>query len=350
MRVEQDGFGVTANGEAIDRFTIANDRIELQAITYGGIITSLRVPDRSGVSADVVLGFDSLAGYERESPYFGAIIGRYANRIARGRFTLDGVTHHLATNDGAHHLHGGWRGFDKCVWQATPFETGDRAGVRFTRVSESGEEHYPGALTTDVTYSVNHSSRVTIDYEATASAPTIVNMTQHSYFDLSAGAAGDVLDHLLMIRAGAYTPVDAALIPTGVIAPVADTPFDFSAPRPIGLRIAAADAQLEYGAGYDHNWVLDRVTHDDGPAATVYEPRSGRTLAVWTNEPGLQFYSGNRLNVREGKKRRSYAPRTGFCLETQHYPDSPSHSQFPSTVLRPGQHFHSRTTWMFGCD
>jgi aldose 1-epimerase len=349
VRLERDSFGATTNGEAINRFTIANDSIEMQTITYGGIITSLRVPDRSGVSADVVLGFDSLAGYERESPYFGAIIGRYANRLAHGRFTLDGVTHQLATNHGAHHLHGGWRGFDKHVWQATPFQTADRAGVRFTRVSESGEEHYPGALSTDVTYSVNHSPRVTIDYEATTSAPTIVNMTQHSYFDLSAGTAADVLDHVLTIRAGGYTPVDAALIPTGVIAPVVDTPFDFRSPRPIGLRIDAADTQLQYGRGYDHNWVLDTVT-DDRPVATVYEPRSGRTLAVWTSEPGIQFYTGNRLNVREGKNRRAYAPRTGFCLETQHFPDSPSHAQFPSTVLRPGQRFHSRTTWMFGRD
>jgi aldose 1-epimerase len=349
VRVEQDGFGVTTNGEAIDRFPIAHDRIELQTITYGGITTALRVPDRAGVSADVVVGFESLGSYERESAYFGAIIGRYANRIADGRLTRDGVTHQLATNDGAHHLHGGWRGFDTRVWQATPVQTADCAGVRFTRVSESGEEDYPDALSTDVTYSVNHCRRVTIDDEATTSAPTIVNMTQHSYVDLSAGAAADVLDHLLTIRACEYTTVDATLIPTGVIAPVVGTPFDFSAPRPIGQRIDAADRQLQCGGGYDHSWVLETVT-DDRPVATVSEPRSGGTLAVWTSEPGIQFYSGNRLNVRAGKERRAYAPRSGFCLETQHFPDSPSHSQFPSTVLRPGQCFHSRTTWMFGCD
>jgi aldose 1-epimerase len=349
VRVEKDSYGATTNGEAIDRFTIANDSIELQTITYGGIITSLRVPDRAGVSDDIVLGFDALEGYERASPYFGAIVGRYANRIAFGRFTLDGVTHQLATNEGAHHLHGGWRGFDKHVWQAAPFERADCAGVRFSRVSESGEEQYPGALRADVTYSIGQTPGITIEYEATTSAPTIVNMTQHSYFDLSAGAASDVLDHVLTIQARCYTPVDRALIPTGVIAPVDDTPFDFLAPRPIGLRIDADDMQLQYGAGYDHNWVLDD-TGGDRPAATVHEPRSGRTLTISTTEPGIQFYSGNRLNVPSGKSGRAYRPRTGFCLESQHFPDSPSYPQFPSTVLRPGQRFHSRTTWMFDCD
>jgi aldose 1-epimerase len=349
VRIEQDTFGAAAHGEAIDRFTIANDSIELQTITYGGIITSLRVPDRSGARGDVVLGFDSLDAYERESPYFGAIIGRYANRIAFGRFTLDGLTHQLATNDGAHHLHGGWRGFDKRVWQANPFQRADCVGVRFSRVSESGEEQYPGALSAHVTYSIDQHPGVTIEYEATTSAATIVNMTQHTYFDLSAGAAQDVLDHVLMIRARSYTPVDATLIPTGVIAPVGETPFDFLAPHPIGLRIDADDAQLAYGGGYDHNWVLDD-RRGDRPAAMVQEPHSGRTLRVWTTEPGLQFYSGNRLNIAVGKNGRGYSPRAGFCLETQHFPDSPSHSSAPSTVLRPGQHFRSRTIWTFGCD
>jgi aldose 1-epimerase len=236
------------------------------------------------------------------------------------------------------------------VWRANPFQTADRAGVRFSRESPSGEEHYPGALSTHVTYSVHDERGVTIEYEATTSAPTIVNMTQHSYFDLSAGAAADVLDHVLTIQAHAYTPVDATLIPTGVIAPVGNTPFDFLAPRPIGQRIDADHEQLRYGGGYDHNWVLDAGTQDDRAAATVHEPRSGRTLSVRTSEPGLQFYSGNRLNIREGKGRRAYGARTGFCLETQHFPDSPSHPHFPCTILRPGESFRSRTSWMFSCD
>ena len=348
MTVEQDVFGVTRDGQRVDRFTIATaDGRQLRAITYGATITSLLLPDRSGHYADVVLGCDTLVDYEAQSAYLGAVIGRYANRIACARISIDGVQHQLTANEGPHHLHGGRRGFDAHVWKARSFQSDTAAGVRFSRVSACGEENYPGTLVSGVTYTLDVHGAVRIDYEATTTAPTVVNLTQHSYFDLSGGTSGDVLDHVLTIAAARYTPVDADLIPTGALAPVRDTPFDFRTPCPIGSRIDVDHAQLRYGLGYDHNWVLDSVASPH-PVAAVYEPRSGRTLEIRTTEPGLQFYSGNRLAVRQAKGGREYRARNGFCLETQHFPDSPSHPHFPTTVVYPSHVMRSHTTWTFG--
>ena len=346
--VARTPFDSTPAGEPVELFTLTNPQgIEVRAITYGGIILSLRTPDRAGRLGDVVLGYDSLAGYLRASPYFGAIIGRYGNRIANGRFTLDGQTYTLAANNGPNHLHGGIRGFDKVVWSAEPFETDSAVGVVFTYTSPDGEEGYPGTLRAQVTYTLTDDGKLVFDYLATTDRATPVNLTQHSYFNLA--GSGDILGHQLMIAASGYTPVDATLIPTGAVFPVDGTPFDFRTPTAIGTRIAADDPQLENGLGYDHNFVLDR----EGPglvhAARVVEPASGRTLDVWTTEPGLQFYAGNFLDGSiTGKAGRVYAHRTGFCLETQHYPDSPNQPAFPSTILLPGDEYRSRTVLVFG--
>jgi aldose 1-epimerase len=341
-------FDTTSGGQPVELFTLTNTGgIEVRAITYGGIIVSLRTPDRDGRLGDIVLGYDSLDGYLRASPYFGAIIGRYGNRIARARFTLDGRTHQLAANDGANHLHGGVRGFDKVLWAGEPVETDSTVGVVFTYTSPDGEEGYPGTLSAQVTYTLTDDGRLVFDYLATTDDATPVNLTQHSYFNLA--GTGDILGHELLIAAGRYTPVDSTLIPTGELASVEGTPFDFRVPAAIGARIGADHQQLRNGIGYDHNFVLDR----EGPsllhAARVVEPMSGRTLDVWTTEPGLQFYSGNFLDGSiTGKTGRVYAHRTGFCLETQHFPDSPNQPAFPSTILRPGEEYRSRTVFAFG--
>jgi aldose 1-epimerase len=312
--------------------------VRLQCITYGAAITALATPDRVGASGNVVLGFDTLPPYERQPGYFGAVVGRYANRLARGRFELDGIGYQLACNEGRHHLHGGVRGFDKRVWAAEPCRAGDRAGVRFTRRSLAGEEGYPGALDVSVTYWLSDAWEVTIDYHAVTSAPTIVNLTQHSYFNLSAGAAATITDHALTIRADAIVEVDAELIPTGRLLPVDGTPFDFRAAQAIGARIDEPSPQLRHGGGYDHCWVLAPRVPAALPAAVLWDPLTGRRLEVRTTEPGLQVYSGNRLAAR----------RSAVCLETQHFPDSPAHPHFPSTVLRPGQEYRSVTSWRFG--
>jgi aldose 1-epimerase len=344
-------FGVLPDGDAVDEFILTNATgVEVRAITYGGTITSLRTPDRDGSFADIVLGHDSLSGYLTASPYFGSIIGRYGNRIAAGRFALEGRTYQLAKNNGPNHLHGGVRGFDKVNWATEPFQNDSSVGVVFTYTSPDGEEGYPGTLAARVTYTLTDRNELIFDYFATADRPTPVNLTQHSYFNLAGAGSGDVLGHELMINAGRYTPVDSTLIPTGVIAPVDDTPFDFRAPTAIGTRIGANDPQLRNGGGYDHNFVLDRG--DDAGlvhAARVVEPRSGRTLDVYTTEPGLQFYSGNFLDGSiMGKAGHVYGHRTGFCLETQHYPDSPNQPAFPSTILQPGEEYRSRSVYVFG--
>ncbi len=331
------------------QFTLTNAHgIEVKVITYGGIITSIRTPDRSGKLDDIVLGFDSLAGYLGDSPYFGAIVGRYANRIADGQFTLDGTTYHLAKNNGPNSLHGGVRGFDKVVWSGEPFQTDSGVGVTLRYSSNDGEEGFPGTLLARVTYTLTPRDELVVDYEATSDKATPVNLSQHTYWNLKGG--GDVLDHVLTLNAAAFTPVDSTLIPTGAITPVAGTPFDFRTPAPIGARIAQDNTQLRYGRGYDHNWVLDRGS---GPglvhAARLVEPTSGRTLDISTTEPGVQFYSGNFLDgTIKGKGGRVYAYRSGLCLETQHFPDSPNHPNFPSTILRPGATYRSRTVFAFG--
>ncbi len=341
-------FGQTPTGEAVDLYTLTNaNGLEVKAITFGGIITSLRVPDRNGAPADVALGFNELEPYLRNPPYFGAIIGRYGNRIARGRFTLDGRTYTLAPNDGPNHLHGGITGFDKVVWNAEPFERADAVGIAFTHTSPDGNEGYPGTLTTKVTYTLNDANELAFEYEATTDKATPVNLTQHTYFNLRGEGNGDILNHRLTIHASRMTPVDRTLIPTG-IAPVDGTPFDFRMPATIGARIDADDPQIRAGSGYDHNFVLDREADGLTLAARVEEPESGRVVEISTTEPGMQFYSGNHLNGSlTGKSGQPYGRRSGFALETQHYPDSPNRPEFPSTILQPGQTYRSKTVLSF---
>lgn len=339
------------DGQTVELFTLANaGGVELRAITYGGIIASLKTPDRTGRPDDIVLGYDSLAGYLENSPYFGAIVGRFGNRIARGTFTLDGTTYRLATNNVPNHLHGGNRGFDKVIWAAEPFQSDSGVGVVFRYTSPDGEEGYPGTLRARVTYTLTDKNELIVDYRATTDKATPVNLTQHTYWNLAGAGRRDVLGHQLSIDANSFTPVDSTLIPTGVIAPVAGTPFDFRALVAIGLRIDRGDQQLLYGKGYDHNFVLDRhgspgLVH----AARVTEPTTGRSLDIFTTEPGIQLYSGNFLDGSiTGKRGQVYHRRFGLCLETQHYPDSPNHPNFPSTILRPGEEYRSRTVFAFG--
>ena len=343
--VKRDAYG-TVDGRAIEQFTLTNrNGVEVRAINYGGIITSIRTPDRSGSSGEIVLGFDSLAGYLGDHPYFGAIIGRYGNRIAKGRFTIDGQEYKLATNNGPNHLHGGNKGFDKRVWEARLISP--QNGIMFTYVSADGEEGYPGNLTVEVVYSLNDNNELTVEYLARTDKPTHVNLTQHSYFNLA--GSGDVLGHELTINADRFTPVDAALIPTGELAPVDGTPFDFRKPTAIGARIEDAHPQIKVGPGYDHNWVLNRTGDGLQLAARVVEPKSGRTVEVNTTEPGMQFYAGNFLDGKiVGKGGQSYGRRGGFCLETQHFPDTPNQPNFPTTLLKPGAEYQTRTVFTFG--
>ncbi|NVO32483.1 aldose epimerase family protein [Hymenobacter lapidiphilus] len=342
-------FGETADGTDVRLFTLQNAHGMQAAITnYGGIITRLLVPDRAGRPGDVVLGFDTLSDYQRrpphESPYFGALIGRYGNRIARGRFTLDGKEYPLATNDGPHHLHGGQRGFDKVVWQATPGTSAAGQTLALHYTSPDGEEGYPGNLAVTVVYTLTHDNALRIDYTATTDQATPVNLTNHSYFNLSAGQNPDVLAHELLLNADKYTAVDDQLIPTGELRPVAGTPMDFRQANTIGARIARVLGPPP--GGYDHNWVLNG--QGMRPVARVYEPVSGRALEVHTDQPGVQFYSGNFLDGSlTGKNGRVYGKHAGFCLETQHFPDSPNHPNFPSTILRPGDTLRTSTLYTF---
>jgi aldose 1-epimerase len=339
-------------GRSDEPIVLRNSRgMEVHAIPYGGIITSIRVPDRDGRSDDVVLGYDTAEAYVRNnSPYMGAIVGRYGNRIAKGTFVLDGRTFRLVTNNGPNHLHGGTKGFDKMVWQPETFHNASGTGVVFRYTSADGEEGYPGALKVAVTYTLNDRNELIVDYLATSDKATPVNLTQHSYFNLSGGTR-DILDHELTIDADRFTPVDASLIPTGVLQPVDGTPFDFRKPATIGSRIDGGDEQLRNGNGYDHNFVLNPSGAEPVHAARVYEKTTGRILDVSTTEPGVQFYSGNFLNgAITGKSGHVYNRRSGFCLETQHFPDSPNHPEFPSTILRPGSEYRSRTIFAFSVD
>jgi len=341
------------DGPSVDEFTLTNAHgIEVRAITYGAIITVIRTPDRSGKLADIVFGFDSLQGYLAQSPYFGAIVGRFANRIARGQFGLDGVTYHLATNNGPNSLHGGLRGFDKVLWTAEPVQSDSGAGVVFHYLSPNGEEGYPGNVDVRVTYILTPRDELVVDYTATTDKATPLNLSQHSYWNLHGDGKGNILDHVLTLDASAYTPVDSTLIPTGQIAAVAGTPFDFRSPTAIGARIEQPNKQLRFGKGYDHNWVLDRPAGGGTAlvrAARLVDSTSGRTLEISTSEPGIQFYSGNFLDgTITGKHGVVYGHRAALCLETQHFPDSPNHPNFPSTILRPGETYHSRTVFSFG--
>jgi len=349
-RVSQATYGRMPDGVQVDGYTLRNSKgTTMQVITYGAIITSLRTVDAQGEFADIVLGFDSLDGYLHDPPYFGAVVGRYANRIAKGRFTLDGHEYQLPVNNGPNSLHGGTRGFDKVVWQATSFENDSSSGVVLSYTSSDGEMGYPGRLDVRVTYTLTDGNEVVVDYFATTDKATPINLSQHSYFNLAGDAKRDILGHQLRLAASRYTPVDSTLIPTGELASVEGTPFDFRTLTPIGARIGESNQQLTFGIGYDHNFVLDRETSGLSHAAQVVEPESGRVLDIFTDQPGIQFYSGNFLDgTITGKGGRVYQHRYGFCLETQHFPDSPNHAEFPTTILRPGEEYKSRTVFRFG--
>lgn len=332
-------------------FTLTNGRgMKVKVSTYGGIITSILAPDKDGNFEDIVLGFDTLSKYSREHPYFGAIIGRYGNRIAGGKFTLNGKTYQLATNDGQNHLHGGDKGFDKVAWGAVLVEKNGERGLQLKYVSPDGEEGYPGKLEVLVTYFLNNDNELKIEYQAKTDQPTIVNLTNHTYFNLTGNTRRDILNHTLLINAQEYLPVNDNLIPTGELRRVRGTPFDFTEPTRIGDRIDADDEQIRYGGGYDHCWVLNsRSGRGLTLAARLREPTSGRMLEVHTTEPGMQFYSGNFLDGSLiGKGGVVYDRRYGLCLETQHFPDSPNQPDFPTTVLEPGKTYRSQTVYKFG--
>lgn len=345
-------FGTAPDGAAVTLYTLTNaNGLEAGIITYGGIIVSLKTPDRTGAMADIVLGFDTLDGYLKGHPYFGAIVGRYGNRIANGQFVLDGKTYPLAKNNGPNALHGGLKGFDKAVWKARIVEAaGDRA-LELTHVSPDGDEGYPGKLSVTVTYTLTAHDELRIAYRATTDKPTVVNLTNHTYFNLAGPAGADILQHQVMLDADRFTPVSDTLIPTGELRPVQGTPFDFRTATAIGARINGTDEQLRFGKGYDHNFVLDHRSDPQHLAARVTDPSSGRVLEMRTSEPGVQFYTGNFLDgTLKGKGGKTYGQRAGFCLETQHYPDSPNQPKFPSAVLRPGARYDTTTVYRFTTD
>jgi aldose 1-epimerase len=368
VSVTKSSFGTLPDGRAVDRYTLANRQgMTVNIITYGGIIQSLYVPDRRGRQANVALGFADIGGYTspayiKSNPYFGALIGRYGNRIAKGRFTLDGKTYSLDINNDPNSLHGGFQGFNTKIWNASPIRTSKTAGVKLTYHSPAGEgctpsmpstppctTGYPGNLNVEVDYTLDNADQLHIDYTATTDAPTVLNLTNHNYWNLAGEGSGTIYDHLLQLNADHFTPVDATLIPTGQIAPVAGTPFDFTRFHAIGERIRGNDQQLVFGRGYDHNWVLNRPSATDKSmivAARLVDPSSGRELTISTTEPGIQFYSGNFLDgTLYGTSGRQYRQGDGLALETQHYPDSPNHANFPSTVLRPGQTYRTSTIY-----
>jgi aldose 1-epimerase len=368
VTVTKSSFGTLPDGRAVDRYTLANTHgMTVNIITYGGIIQSLYAPDRRGRVVNVALGFGDIGGYTsaayiKSNPYFGALIGRYGNRIAKGRFTLDGKTYSLDINNDPNSLHGGFNGFNVQVWNASPFKTADTAGVKLTLHSPAGNgctpstpstppctTGYPGNLDVEVDYTLDNRNQLHIDYTATTDAPTVLNLTNHNYWNLAGEGSGTIYDHLLKLNADHFTPVDSTLIPTGQIAPVAGTPFDFTRFHAIGERIRGNDQQLVFGRGYDHNWVLNRPSADDKSmivAAQLIDPSSGRELTISTTEPGVQFYSGNFLDgTLYGTSGHQYRQGDGLALETQHFPDSPNHANFPSTVLRPGQTYRTSTIY-----
>lgn len=344
--ISAEPFGHTSDGTAITRYLLNNSAgMEAAISTYGGILVSLKVPDRHGVLADVVLGFDTLAEYLASPKYFGVIAGRYANRIAKGHFILDEVPYCLGCNRGENHLHGGFKGFDKRIWKASEITRESATGVELNYLSKDGEEGYPGNLHATVVYLLTENNELRIEYSATTDKPTIVNLTNHSYFNLAGG--GDILGHELTIQAEQFSPVDPTLIPSGELRSVRNTPFDFTSPRLIAEGIGLVDEQLALADGYDHNFVLRKATGEWGQAATLRDPASGRKLEILTTQPGLQFYSGNYIEGIQGKNGVRYAKHGGCCLETQHFPDSPNRPAFPSTVLRPGEQYHEATILRF---
>jgi aldose 1-epimerase len=344
----RSAYGRLEDGTEVSLYTLTNTVGTTMTVTnYGGIIVSLKTPDKSGTFEDIVLGYDSLSGYLKSNPYFGAIIGRYGNRIAKGKFKLDDQTYNLAVNDGENHLHGGIKGFDKVVWTADNYITPDGAVVKLTYTSKDLEEGYPGNLETEVVYTLTNDNDLKIDYKATTDKKTVVNLTNHSYFNLSGNTKRDILGHTLTLAASKFLPVDNTLIPTGEMKDVKGTPFDFTSEFVIGERINDSDQQIKFGGGYDHCWVIDN-TDNLMAIATVYDSISGRFMEVYTTEPGVQFYSGNFLNGSiTGKFNTPYTKRFGLCLETQHFPDSPNKPSFPTTVLNPGEVYTSQTVYKF---
>jgi aldose 1-epimerase len=350
--IRKQSFGKTAAGEQIDLYSLTNKKgMEVSVSNFGATVVTLRIPDRAGKAADVVLGFDTLEGYESGKAYFGATVGRYGNRIAGGQFSLDGKTYTLPKNDGNNTLHGGIVGFNKKVWKAREIASKDSESLELSYLSADGEEGFPGNLSAKVVFTVPaERNELKIEYTATTDKDTVLNLTNHSYFNLAGEGSGDILDHVLTLHAKQFTPVDKTLIPTGELRDVASTPLDFTSATAIGKRINESYEQLVFGKGYDHNWVLVRSGSGNGLtiAAEAYEPKSGRKLEVLTTEPGVQFYSGNFLDgTVKGKGNKAYAQRAAFCLETQHFPDSPNHPNFPSTVLKPNSVFHSQTVFRF---
>lgn len=348
MQISQTSYGTTEDGTAVDLFTLVNDNgIEMKVTNYGGIITELKVPDKNGEMGDVVLGYDNLDDYIESNPYFGALVGRYGNRIAKGKFTLDGQEYSLVQNNGVNHLHGGTVGFDKVVWKADTAKTSEGPQLKLTYTSADMEEGYPGKLDVEVTYTLTNDDAVRIDYKATTDKKTIVNLTNHSYFNLSNNPDSLILDHELMLNADQYLPIDETFIPTGEPESVEGTPMDFTESTVIGARIEDDHQQIENGLGYDHCWVINGEPGTLRQAATVYEPGSGRVMEVLTTEPGVQFYTGNFLSGSIGKGGAVYARRTGLCLETEHFPDSPNQPDYPSVVLNPGETYQTTTVYKF---
>jgi len=347
-RIAKRPFGKLPDGTTVDIYTLRNRHgLEVKITNYGGAVVSLRTPDRRGRMADIVLGYDDPPGYVNDTSYFGALIGRYANRIARGKFTLNGAEYQLAQNNGVNHLHGGVRGFNKALWEAREVHHTGGVALKLTYLSKDTEEGYPGNLNVTATYVLSDANELRIEYIATTDKETIVNLTHHSYFNLAGAGAGDVLGHQVKINADRFTPVDETLIPTGELKAVQGTPFDFSRATALGSRINEADDQLVLGKGYDHNFVLNKKGHELSLAASVYEPSSGRALEMWTTEPGMQLYTGNFLDKVHGKAGKIYDYRGGFCFEAQHFPDSPNKPSFPSTVLKPGQRYTQTTVYKF---
>ncbi|MBC8111698.1 MAG: galactose mutarotase [Verrucomicrobia bacterium] len=350
VSLKKEFFGKLPDGQIAELYTFSNaSGMTIKIATYGGIITHVLVPDRNGNVEDVVLGYDSLSGYLKESPYFGALIGRYGNRIAKGKFTLDGKTYSLAVNNGSNHLHGGLKGFDKVLWKAYGSQTDSNATLRLSYLSKDGEEGYPGNLSIEVSYTLTNDNSLTIDYQANTNKATFVNLTNHTYFNLSGNTKNDILRHKLTLNASHFLPVDSTLIPTGVLQSVKNTPFDFTSSQIIGKRIDEKDVQLKFGNGYDHCWILDKTKPGALQSVGILEESvSGRKMEIFTTEPAIQFYSGNFLDGKiKGKGNMIYNFRQGLCLETQHYPDSPNKHEFPSTLLTPGKTYRSQTIYKF---
>ena len=349
MSIEKQPYGKTTDGTPADIYTLTNaNGMEARITNYGGIVVSLLVPDRNGEMGDVVLGYHTLDEYIKDNPYFGCLVGRFGNRIAGGKFTLDDREYTLAMNDGPNHLHGGLKGFDKVVWEASPLQSEEEPSLELKYVSADGEEHFPGTLSVRVVYTITIDNGLKVDYYATTDRDTIVNLTQHSYFNLAGEGRGGILDHEMRIDADRFTPIDSTLNPTGEVRSVEDTPLDFTTPTRIGDRIGQDHEQIKFGGGYDHNWVLNHPEGELAPAACVYEASTGRRMEVLTTEPGIQFYSGNFLDGSNvGKRGEAYERRSGLCLETQHFPDSPNHPGFPTTVLKSGDTYRHTTLYRF---